>query len=1704
MLFCYQTVSSSFFFPFRAFNVPSTITLSASLPNEAINVHAVTEAICTVIELHDILRMVIRPKWSSGSVVLCQELRAIANFRDSLYSVLDITGLSDSHQTEVMRKELNQFALKRLYLDKQLFSFKVYVLEPSLIVVAFNVHHIIYDDVSILILAHDLLKYIGERCPPRKPFTYQLQQSVVPVTAPQVVKEEVEQWKGLLSGIRHILRFSVPGVPSTLESRHAYVPLSVNVQKALQRTSKSLSIPQTTLVITAISCALGVLARVDDFVLGLQGMNRTEKERNYIGCYAKILPLRMNFSSKPLLSQLVKTVLTNCGMVFDSSIQLPDLVSAIPCLQHKEHECSPFHVLLSIYHFDISLPPYIAVGGVGMNVKLNHAFQVHLQSDLFIEIHPSGTLNPTLTIHYQYSNSCFNGDLILLFQESVSNFITGLQDEPNPVISMDLFPNLKILSEWRNRVLPKLPSLPDIARLVSDKKGKPFVTLETKIRAFEPHRMLFMGAFAYILSRFFDKDEIGLLFIKRGSVLGLYFDKLTGGIENVVERFANVLERSKSFEISLTMFNGVFQSLEKCKERHYLTWCEDDTKSEELACELGVHVNCISCDKDLVLKISALASLFDKESLPRFIKCFERFYKNVGRYRFEQVNIEDIPYWQDGWCEIPSPSFNISLNVCYIRQFEQRAIRKYPHSIALTYQDTHMSYGFVQRQVKALGSVVYRNAVQHGSNIGLYLTRTPLLYISLLSVLWAGCSYTPISLDMPIKRLKLMLKLGKVGVLLTESSLLPNLKGYLGAVVCVDALSLFSNVPSATRPETGLPLPFCILYTSGTTGMPKGVVITNENVLHAINNLMDLSTPEESGVTLASTNIAFDAHIIDSLTPLLRGSRIVIVEDLSCMGMAVGVTHAFATPSAVCRVAVPASVQCLIVGGEAFTSTCYEKTKDVEKVVNVYGPTECTVFVSSVNVRESYDPNNPSNIGQLVPECALKVANTSGNQVPPGFPGILYIYGPQVAKGYYNNNHMTEMGFALPEQPMKYPLYRTNDWVRLLPDHSLQFLGRLDHQVKLGGYRFELLEVENIIYNHHSVKGVCAFVLNYGTPSAVLVACVSPSSISVTSLIDHVKTHLPWYMVPKFIVPIQEMPLNQAGKIDRVRLKAMVSKKVNRDVKEIEMESNLARSIARAFGCMLGISPDKYSINDDFFARGGNSLLVFPLTAIINQRLGSNVVNTSNILQFSTPLKLANHIISTMSLKQFHICGHEETGEKEELVFDSKKSEFFIKLGENCDKDSITNACSRWITPPNVNLPGKECYLIKGTAKAHECSLDFIDNPICTSPKMLEVSLRLPLEAVYTSPSNFYCDRVLPLQYLRLATHPECFFKFKFLDSIPLPSLPDDFERDVTFGNIQRASENLLRKTGIVMSASALGKYADTCNNLGVTVLIKHLRIKSLLAFRPEEPAVTIQEPMSSEKPLFLVHGGVIGWSLPYILLAKKFGFYCVALQRTIHTPTNSFKQMAAYYMQAVLDVQPDGPYSLLGVGYGACLAYEIAYLLTTNGHAVKQLTMINDSPVHECRPALFDLYGSPLPETNLDPTVFFADVLELQFPREKLKMSPDQSQLHSIIGVLMNTYPWIDFGRKELHDLYMHFYNGMRCLWDHVPQAIDGISNCLLVRNQAHPFFKSRDFGMSKLVNNLVVVVSEDDLDYLSQESVADFVVQTIIQHTVIFSSSQ
>ncbi|MET9303707.1 amino acid adenylation domain-containing protein, partial [Micromonospora aurantiaca] len=550
--------------------------------------------------------------------------------------------------------------------------------------------------------------------------------------------------------------------------------------------------------------------------------------------------------------------------------------------------------------------------------------------------------------------------------------------------------------------------------------------------------------------------------------------------------------------------------------------------------------------------------------------------------------------WNDTAVEIPDAS---------VVELFERQVAATPDVPAVIAGEVQVSY----RQLNAAANRVARHLAGLGmgpeSLVAVVMDRGIDLVAALLGVWKAGAAYVPMDPHLPADRVEYMLSDSGARHMLTSAA-----GEWTVPATVVAELAGVDDGPVPGVPVSAGSAAY-VIYTSGSTGRPKGVAIP---VGALVNFLVDMRgrvgmTPADR--LLAVTTVGFDIAGLELFVPLLSGAAVVVadgdaVHDPARMRAEIdraGVTTVQATPtlwqSLLAEQPQLAAGLEVLVGGEALPLQVAQSLHDTaRRVTNVYGPTETTIWSTSSVVREQ-STGEPS-IGRPIGNTQVYVLDGFLQPVPPGVAGDLYIAGAGVARGYVGRPGLTGERFvASPFEPGR-RMYRTGDLAKWAADGVLDFLGRVDDQVKLRGFRIELGEIAAVLQDHPAV-GQVAVVLREDSPGDKrLVAYVVPAGGDVTGLREFAGQRLPDYMVPAAVVVVQRLPWTANGKLDRRALPAP------------EYEAGSGRGPATVqeeilcgvFAEVLGL--DRVGVDDDFFRLGGHSLLAVRLVSRVRTVLG--------------------------------------------------------------------------------------------------------------------------------------------------------------------------------------------------------------------------------------------------------------------------------------------------------------------------------------------------------------------------------------------------------------------------------------------------------------------------------------------------------------------
>jgi amino acid adenylation domain-containing protein len=625
------------------------------------------------------------------------------------------------------------------------------------------------------------------------------------------------------------------------------------------------------------------------------------------------------------------------------------------------------------------------------------------------------------------------------------------------------------------------------------------------------------------------------------------------------------------------------------------------------------------------------ADLFDGVTVERW--CGHLIRLLAGAVAEPSRRLADLPLWSEAehhqllW-EWNARPYEPPVPACLHELVFAQAVRT-PDAVAVAHARESLTYGELVRRARRLARRLQALGVGPESRVGILLERNPEMVVSLLATLAAGGAYVPLDPVYPQDRLALLLEDSGASVLLTHSDLAAKLPARPGITrICLD---VERDLPADDLPLLGGASPrnlAYLIYTSGSTGRPKGVGIEHRSAVALLEwSWQTFSDAEMAGV-LASTSICFDMSVFELFGTLSRGGRIILVRDaLELPAVAdLDVRLINTVPSAVSELlrldGLPASVRTVNLGGEPLRSSLVDalyRQPGVARVTNLYGPSEDTTY--STVLEAVRDQEGEPGIGVPLPGTSAYVVDADLREMPVGVPGELYLGGAGLARGYLDRPELTAERF-LPDPFGGAPgerLYRTGDRVRWRPEGTLEFLGRLDHQVKVRGFRVELGEIEVALQSLPGVREA-AVIAREDTPGDRRLVGYVAGDLSAAQLRDSLRHRLPEYMVPSALVVLASLPLTPNGKVDR---KALPRPESSGRALSAAPRDDWELGIARIWEDLLDVRP--VGIHDDFFSLGGHSLLALRLVARVRSQLGREL-QPATLFASPTVAELARHL----------------------------------------------------------------------------------------------------------------------------------------------------------------------------------------------------------------------------------------------------------------------------------------------------------------------------------------------------------------------------------------------------------------------------------------------------------------------------------------------
>ena len=735
-----------------------------------------------------------------------------------------------------------------------------------------------------------------------------------------------------------------------------------------------------------------------------------------------------------------------------------------------------------------------------------------------------------------------------------------------------------------------------------------------------PIRNKLTGASSLTWSEYFKKTEENLLRIKQQERLTLY--EITRATGEEAE------ERSPFFDVLFNYVNfHVYESLELDGDESY-----NESQTEQIDADSFELTN---TSFDLIVNLTNNAMFLryklkrkfrDSISLEKIQSYVDVILHTYIEEANSEINNTDFLSTEDqqliaasNHTVVDYPSDKIVLDLAD----EQAA--KHASSVAVAFEGSSLTYGELNERVNQLADCLrHQYGVLPGDLIGIRLERSEWMLTSILAVMHSGAAYVPVDTDYPQDRIDFIAE---------DSSY----------KVCIDQdfLNAFDQQRehySRSRPDvnvTGDTLAYGI-YTSGSTGMPKGVVNSHEGLYNRLLWMRDDLGITHEDVILQKTPYTFDVSVWELIMPSITGSKLVFAKPgghkdpfyLQSVIKESGVTIIHFVPSMLglfleslespqtCR-----SLRHIVCSGEALPGSIVATLKQKlpwVRIHNLYGPTEAAIDVTSIELTDIDTITQGVTIGKPVANTRIYIVDQDLNQQAVGVPGELLIEGVQVARGYLNRPELNAEKFIDSPFTTGARAYRTGDLARWLPTGEIDYLGRIDHQVKIRGNRIELGEIESRLQSCGLVENAVVLVRDNNTHRYLVGYVVPKPEYTEEAIYAYMQEHLPDYMIPGRMVTMEAFPLTPSGKVNRKAFPETEESQIS--VQFVQPRTDVEKNLAAIWEDILQV--ESIGIHDNFFRVGGDSILSIRVISQINKQYDVNL-DIALLYELSTIEKLS-------------------------------------------------------------------------------------------------------------------------------------------------------------------------------------------------------------------------------------------------------------------------------------------------------------------------------------------------------------------------------------------------------------------------------------------------------------------------------------------------
>ncbi len=642
--------------------------------------------------------------------------------------------------------------------------------------------------------------------------------------------------------------------------------------------------------------------------------------------------------------------------------------------------------------------------------------------------------------------------------------------------------------------------------------------------------------------------------------------------------------------------------------------------------------------------------LFEERTIARMSDHFTMLLGSIVSY--PEQPISELPFLTDAeWQQVVvgwnATSTDYPSERCIHELFEEHADRT-PNAIAVECENIQLTYQELNRRANQVACYLRENGVKPDVLAGICMERSLEMLVGILGILKAGGAYIPLDPASPLKRVRRIISDSQVTIVVSQEKLSRNLVRSAVSVICLDSdwetisQTTQENLKCGVTPKN---LAY-VLYTSGSTGTPKGVMLEHRNVIGFLDGFEQIAPSSPSLIGTSVCSFGFDVSVWEFFSNLCFGGTVHLLtseilvspEQFARYIETHHITSVYIPPAIlpyvieqIEQVRGSLALNRVLVGVEPIPQGLLQRLRrrcPQLHILNGYGPTETTICAAVYPFQQAREPEQRTPIGTPLPGYHIYIVDPSLQPIPIGVPGELLIGGIGTGRGYLNQAALTAARFV-PHRFCKTPgvrLYKTGDLARCLPDGNIEFLGRIDHQIKIRGFRVELGEIETVLTQHPAVRETVVIVREDRPGEKRLIAYLIPDQAeppSVSDLRNILKQSLPDYMIPASFEILEEFPLTPNGKIDRRALPAPQGLRPELDALYVQPRTETEQRIAVVWQDLLQVK--QVGIHDNFFDVGGHSLLAVQMHQQLQKAL-EHEFSLVELFHYPTIAAFARHL----------------------------------------------------------------------------------------------------------------------------------------------------------------------------------------------------------------------------------------------------------------------------------------------------------------------------------------------------------------------------------------------------------------------------------------------------------------------------------------------